>query len=354
MNLKSGNTSRVVGFIIQLIGWVTILVVFPMGWRENWPEVFWVKQSILLVLLMVLYYINSLVLVPNLLLRNKTYSYFGAVVLSIIIVLAFMQLMEIWLHVSEAIHRSFNPDKPFKQKSIWRFDLFLFLLTLLVFGISTSVTLITYHNREKESRQAFEKQKISTELASLKSQINPHFYFNTLNSIYALVAINSKLAQKAIHMLSKMMRYVLYDSQKKEVLLSQEIAFIENYIELMRLRLTDKVEVIFTKPTQVENVLIAPMLFMPFVENAFKHGIKPSGNCQIRIEIDQIENDISLQVENEIFEYEGMDIERDKGIGLTNTKRRLELLYPTDHSLLIKKDNGNHLVELRLVLEKGA
>ena len=337
------------GLLVQMVFWITILIALPLGWKTNWPEQFWVKQGVIIVLLMGLYYLNSQYFVPKLLLRNNILAFFIAVLFCVIASLAIIQVVETWLNLPELIHKSFNPDRPFRHKErSFRFDYFLFLLTLLVFGISTSVALINNRNKENDVRQAFEKQKISTELETLKSQINPHFYFNTLNSIYALAAIDASLTRKAIHMLSKMMRYVLYESHKAKVLLSQEVSFIDNYIELMRLRITEKVQVILVKPEPVREDFIAPMLFMPFVENAFKHGINPVGNCQIKIVITQKDNEISLLVENGIYENEGMDIEEDKGIGLTNTKRRLELLYPINHQLKISNDKDLHTVTLRL------
>ncbi len=352
MNIRLGkNVAAAGGFFIQLLVWISVLVVLPLGWKTNWPEVFWVKQGITLVLFMGVYYFNSMTLIPRLLLKQKTALYIGSIILSILIVLAFMQLIEHWLNLAEQIHRSFNPDKPYHPRHSFRFDIFLFVLTLLVFGISTSVTLISFHYREKEARDAFEKQKIATELATLKSQINPHFYFNTLNNIYALAAIDAALTQKAIHMLSKMMRYVLYESQKTEVLLSQEISFIDNYIELMRLRMNHKVEVVYSKPNLISEVFIAPMLFMPFVENAFKHGINPKGKSQIIISIDQEGSEVKMIVKNEVFENEGMDIEENEGIGISNTKRRLELLYPNRHILKIKNVDDEHLVVLSLELK---
>ncbi len=352
MNLRLGKNIVIVGgFFIQLLIWLTVLVVLPLGWKTNWPEVFWIKQAFTLVLFMGLYYFNSLSLVPQLLLKQKTVWYIGAIVLSIISIMIFMQFVEQWINLPEQLHRSFNPGKPYRPRGHYRFDYYLFILTLLVFGISTSVTLINYRNREKANRESFEKQKISTELATLKSQINPHFYFNTLNSIYALAAIDTSLTQKAVHMLSKMMRYVLYESQKTEVMLSQEITFIDHYIELMKLRLSDKVVVNYEKPNTIKEVLIAPMLFMPFVENVFKHGINPGGNSLLEIKVEQNEHEVKLIAENAIYENEGMDIEENKGIGLSNTKRRLEILYPHHHSLIIDNDAEKFKVTLILQLK---
>lgn len=122
--------------------------------------------------------------------------------------------------------------------------------------------------RQEEAllRKSLEQQKTDSELSFLKAQINPHFFFNTLNNIYALTMINVESSRQVLLKLSRMMRYVLYETQKDGVLLSQEIAFVQDYIELMQLRLTDKVEVIFKRPTPLKEVTITPMLRLPFVE----------------------------------------------------------------------------------------
>ncbi|WP_020529862.1 sensor histidine kinase [Flexithrix dorotheae] len=349
--LSGKNLSPVLGVFIQALIWLSFLFLIPLSFSVSFPEVFWIKQGILVLVLLGVYYFNSLVLVPRLLLNNKLIAYLGAIAICIGLVLVFMQLVENSLNLPELLHQAFKKEKPYKPAESWfRFDFFMFLISLLVFGVSTSIALINNRNQERETRQAFEKEKISAELSNLKSQINPHFYFNILNSIYALTSTDAKLAQKAIHMLSKMMRYVLYDSQKKEVLLSQEIAFIENYLELMRLRLTDKAEVLFQKPQAFKDLLVAPMILMPFVENAFKHGIIPGESCKVEIKIEQTGDELRFLVKNDIYITSGLDIEKNSGIGLANTRRRLELLYPGTHELTIEENQKNFRVVLLLHL----
>jgi LytS/YehU family sensor histidine kinase len=143
----------------------------------------------------------------------------------------------------------------------------------MALGIGTSITAVQKSQkdtllRQEEAllRKSLEQQKTDSELSFLKAQINPHFFFNTLNNIYALTMINVESSRQVLLKLSRMMRYVLYETQKDGVLLSQEIAFVQDYIELMQLRLTDKVEVIFKRPTPLKEVTIAPMLRLPFVE----------------------------------------------------------------------------------------
>src|SRR5580698_6267334 len=141
----------------------------------------------------------------------------------------------------------------------------------------------------------------SSELSFLKAQINPHFFFNTLNNIYALTLVNADTSRKAIHQLSRMMRYVLYDTQNSTTLLSQEVAFIKDYISLMQLRLTDVVKIDFKSPGALKDLAIAPMIFLPFIENAFKHGVSATQPSNINIAVKQNNNTIELEVVNTII-----------------------------------------------------
>jgi two-component system, LytTR family, sensor kinase len=195
-----------------------------------------------------------------------------------------------------------------------------------------------------------EQDKISSELSFLKAQINPHFFFNTLNNIYALTLINADTSRKAIHQLSRMMRYVLYDTQNSTTLLSQEIAFVKDYISLMQLRLTDAVKIDFTSPASLKDVAIAPMIFLPFVENAFKHGVSAIQPSSITISVTQQNSKIDLEVVNTVIKEQNNNLEAGSGIGLNNTRRRLDLLYPGKYSLLINEDTANNIYSVHLTL----
>jgi len=224
------------------------------------------------------------------------------------------------------------------------------LITLLVFGISTTIRLVRKWQEDEEVRKDLEKQKISSELSFLKAQINPHFFFNTLNNIYALTSTNVGTAREAIHKLSRMMRYVLYETQKEKTLLSQELAFLEDYIELMKLRLTEKAIVKIEKPASFQDELIAPMILLPFIENAFKHGISSKVESTIFISIKQENNQLLLEVKNRKFKNSGLKLDGSSGIGLTNTKRRLDLLYPNKHKLKVTDSDDEFGIKLEIEL----
>ncbi|MDB5243398.1 MAG: signal transduction histidine kinase LytS, partial [Spirosoma sp.] len=197
-----------------------------------------------------------------------------------------------------------------------------------------------------------EQAKTTSELSFLKAQINPHFFFNTLNNIYALTLVDVELARDALHRLSRMMRYVLYETQNGTASLSKEVSFVGDYIQLMQLRLTDKVTVTLNTPSPLHDQPIAPMLLLPFVENAFKHGVSALQPSLIAINIQQEQNKLLLEVRNTLFMDKNHSLEAGSGIGLTNTRRRLDLLYPGQYALHINEHTpeGEYQVQLTLNL----
>lgn len=343
--------------LTQILLWVLLgmllLLFHPLSWQVVLPTEFWIKQGFLFFLLVIIFYLNSWVFVPSLLFRNKT----GLFVLTLVVIsfalMILVQMVDLWLNLPELMYRAFRPDggdPPPLKRSHW-FNTFLLLITFLVLGISTSVSVVQKWQKDSQIRQSLEQQKISSELMFLKAQINPHFFFNTLNNIYALTLTNVDLSRKALHKLSRMMRYVLYETEKDTTLLSKEVAFLQDYIELMQLRLSDKVQIHFEKPEPLKDMLIAPMLFLPFVENACKHGISALNSSRINILLLQKEKYLLLEVRNPVFEKQGMIIEESNGIGLVNTRRRLNLLYPDKHTLEVSENSIAKEFRVRLTLD---
>lgn len=192
------------------------------------------------------------------------------------------------------------------------------------------------------------KEKTNIELLHLQSQVNPHFFFNTLNNLYGLIEKDTKKAQQLILKLSDMMRYSIYDGQKYTVALEEEIEYIDNYIELHTARYYKKIEIKFNKQIQKEGIRVKPLLFIILIENAFKHGVENlRENAYVHIHLTANKNEISFAVENN-FEYkEPGEIQ---GIGLKNLQRRLELIYPKNHSLSLSIANNTYKAQLILKL----
>lgn len=189
-------------------------------------------------------------------------------------------------------------------------------------------------------------QTKSSELALLRSQVNPHFLFNTLNNIYSLVYQKSDDAPAAVMKLSSIMRYMLYDATTDKVLLEKEVEYLQSFIELQRLRLRDREFVELTVKGKTEGHVIAPMLLIPFVENAFKHGSKTGEKPGIRILLEIFEKSIRFEVINHVKVNSLMQKDAVGGIGVSNLKRRLELLYPGKHILQFNQKENLFIVDL--------
>ena len=204
-------------------------------------------------------------------------------------------------------------------------------------GGSTALALARKWFTADQKLQESEAARAKAELYNLRSQINPHFLLNTLNNIYALTAINQERAQDAIQQLSKMLRHMLYDNQESSVAISDELQFLENYISLMKIRLSANVDVTFTHNVDVPGVRIAPLIFISLVENAFKHGISPTEQSFVHIEINATDHDINCRIENSNHPKSNQD-RSGHGIGLNQVQRRLDLAYP-NHYKWVKGTN---------------
>ncbi|HWS00716.1 MAG TPA: histidine kinase [Prolixibacteraceae bacterium] len=204
-----------------------------------------------------------------------------------------------------------------------------------------------YRNRIKNqdiSNEA-ERKRLSAELRVLKGQLNPHFLFNTLNNLYSLALVKSDKAAAVIAKMSDMFHYILYECNAIEVPLSKELRFIEDYMELEQLRYSDRLSIQFEKEIDNMNHLIPPMLLYSFVENCFRHGSSPDPDLPwIKIFIRIRNSHLTFEVQNSI---PGNSRKRNtEGVGLLNSKRRLELIYPQNHQLIITEENNKFIVKL--------
>ncbi len=209
-----------------------------------------------------------------------------------------------------------------------------FILSILIVGFNIAVKLMFKSLRDEEMMKELERHNLQSELEYLKYQINPHFFMNTLNNIHALVDLDSEKAKTSILELSKMMRYVLYESSNKTVSLSREIKFLINYIELMRLRYTDKVSIEVSMPGELPNIEVPPLLFISFIENAFKHGVSYQKDSFIHVCMQVEDQQLLFQCSNSNWKKgDGKHC----GIGLENIRKRLRLLYGEDYVLSIEE-----------------
>ncbi|MBK7372769.1 MAG: sensor histidine kinase [Saprospiraceae bacterium] len=215
---------------------------------------------------------------------------------------------------------------------------YYFFILAFVSGIAISIKLIRLNIRQKEVSQEILRKKLETELQFLKSQTNPHFLFNTLNNIYALARKKSDATADAVMKLSKLLRFMLYESQKKYISISDEIQVLDDFIELEKIRYGEKLQLNFKKSIDNESHPIAPLILLPFVENAFKHGASESRfDSFINIDLNLENSKLCFKIENSnSLDYATI---KSENIGLNNIRRQLELLYP-EH--LLEIDNKNN------------
>lgn len=224
---------------------------------------------------------------------------------------------------------------------------FIFFIIL----VSTSLRVIKRSISERFLLQEIKAKQVKTELELLKTQINPHFLFNTLNNLYGMARKQEKATADGIARLSHLMRYMIHDSKVERISLDKEIDQIKRLIELQKLRFSeeDKIDIDFKIEGQTKSVLIPPMLMIPFVENAFKHGISLKAPSFIHIQLKVEQEILQLSIRNSCYDIPSRKKEFNAGIGLQNVKRRLELLYPNSHQLAIHKTGDAY--EVKLVLE---
>ncbi|MDW5288499.1 sensor histidine kinase [Formosa sp. PL04] len=222
------------------------------------------------------------------------------------------------------------------------------LLIALAYVLATVVEVVFYNQKNEEALIQSKAENLNTELKLLKSQINPHFLFNALNNIYALSGIDTGKTQQSISYLSDMLRYVLYECEHAEVTLQKEIDYIDNYIKLFRLKSSKTYPITTAFNVTKPNIMLSPMLLIPYVENAFKHSnIEKVKDTFINISIETTENTIHFKIENSIPES---PVSKDElgGIGLENVEKRLAILYPNTHELKITTINNTFSVSLKL------
>jgi two-component sensor histidine kinase len=318
------SARRPLEILIHIIGW-GIMFGFPFFFVErgngniNWWA--YVRHAAVPLSFMIVFYANYFLLVPRYLFQNQAKRY---VVYNIILLCAIGVLLHLWQSLT------FDPSFAPKPKRAgmppgWLFFLRDMLSLVFTIGLSAAIRMSARWTQNEAARKEAERK-------NLRNQLNPHFLLNTLNNIYALIAFDTDKAQQAVQELSKLLRYVLYDNQQTYVPLGKETDFIRNYIELMRIRLSSNVQM----TTQIDilpdsRTLIAPLIFISLIENAFKHGISPTERSFIHIHLAENETEVICEISNSNHPKNIMD-KSGSGIGLEQVNRRLEILYPGQYT----------------------
>ena len=346
------NNKNILQPIIHLIAWGLVFALPFLIFGNDKDFDIWDKMlhhAVVISSLLLVFYLNYFLLIEKVLFERKIGKFLLYNFLVIVITGA---AVHFWQEATmppmppgkDAFHYSFT---------IGLFFMFRDMLTLVVVaGLSLAIKMTGKWYITEAERQEEEKERTEAELKNLRQQLNPHFLFNTLNNIYALIAISPEKAQESMLELSKLLRYVLYENTGNFVPVERELNFIHNYIELMRIRLTPDVDVkININVTEVDKT-VAPLLFITLIENAFKHGISSSGKSFIYINIYQDKNrQLNCTIRNSYFPKDNSD-QSGSGIGLENLRRRLEILYPHKHILRTEKEGDTFIAELILPLHQ--
>ncbi|HEY2722330.1 MAG TPA: sensor histidine kinase, partial [Chitinophagaceae bacterium] len=273
-----------------------------------------------------LFYANAYLFIPFLVYKKRYGQYF----------LVLLSALGVMLLVDRFFFNLFLEGFTYR---IWNF--FVFNLPFLFFIITTSTAFRTIRDRIEENQRIKEREteNLKTELSFLRSQVSPHFMFNIMNNMVSLARKKSDLLEPSLIKLSSLLRYMLYETDEK-VSLQREIEYLQSYIDLQRQRFGSKLKIKSCMDKLDGNYEIEPMLLIPFVENAFKHGTGLIENPEIDVELKIEKNILSFSVRNTFDESSTEVKDKSSGIGLTNVQRRLALLYNNKHSLLITKQNN--------------
>lgn len=344
------NKNRGLMIAIHTIGW-GLMFGFPLLFTQGRATIDWVgyaRYCMVPLCFMIVFYVNYFGLIDRMLFRRKILPF---VVVNVVLILVVMLVMHLWFEFFR-IHVQGEVPPPRGRGPRMPASVFM-LRDMLLLGLTVALSVAirvtgNWYRTETERRQA-EQARTQAELQNLRNQLNPHFLFNTLNNIYALIAIGPDRAQEAVLQLSGLLRHVLYEKNGERVPLAKELAFMRSYVELMSLRLPSsvrlKVDMVDAAATQ--GLTIAPLLFITLIENAFKHGVSADAPSfvDISLTVTPDGNGVHGRIVNSYFPKRDND-RSGSGIGLENLRRRLGLLYPGRYSLRTEREGDCFVAEM--------
>lgn len=341
--IKTNRIPYFIDYVFCLLILPSLIMLLPI---EKWLSTHSVFIYIMVCWLYMVYFMNRRLLMPLMFSGNKKRIYISVSIFIVILLITF--LLSAYKNIpSDHVLHKFH-----KMRYIHRFRLqqqALWFLFVLVMSFSTAVGLLTelYNQSKKVQKIEFERKK--AELSVYKAQINPHFLFNSLNTLYGMIITKSDKTEKAFMQFVELMKYMYSNSDKDKIPVTTEIDYISKYIELQKYRLKENIRIDFRLDVDemTKNRLIAPMILITFVENIFKHGISSHNGSQISIDISAKNNELRLETVNPIVRNDG---NKYKGIGIENCKKRLDLLYNGNYDIDIKSDNDIYKLVFNLKL----
>ena len=329
-----------------------------VNYTFSWEEIFmiWGKMGIYLVIFL----LHNFLLAPLLVFKQKKTLYLSTIAVIAGIFIAYqcnnrperpfdppkgrMSRIERMAPPQDFDHRPHEDKRP---PILYGEHDFIAIIMILMLGMNLGIKFYFKSRHDSKQLIMLEKENLQQQLEYLRYQINPHFFMNTLNNIHALVDIDPEKAKDTIVELSKMMRFVLYEGDKKGVSISREFDFIRHYITLMRLRYTEKVDMKVSLPTAVPDKEVPPLMLITFIENAFKHGISYQQDSFVHITAEVIDNRLHFECSNSKCERPNQE---KGGVGLANVKKRLNLIYGENYLLNIKDEATTYHVTLEIPL----
>lgn len=333
--------------LLYLMVWMVIILV-PVLNSKMLEEVHVSLENILIAWLkiapyLLIFIIHNSLIAPRLLLRKHRYAWY--LVVNLLTITAVFSLVAIYEKYAPYDTEPYilNGKASFTDLAIYWNILLGFFMT----GLNMGIKLLYRSLRDEQQMEELKRQNLQAEMDYLRYQINPHFFMNTLNNIHALIDIDTEYAKSAVIELSKMMRYVLYESGSETISLKKDIQFIENYIELMRIRYDSSIDICLDYPATIPNkVAIPPLLLIVFVENAFKHGVSYNHASFIHIRIGYQDDAVTAVISNSRHEKSRPGT---TGIGLENVKKRLALIYQDNYTLSID-DSDPAVYTVKLII----
>lgn len=337
--------------VYHILFWLVYFLLNVLRWGSYYDDYLYSLKSnaVEFPLHIMLVYFNVYVLMPKLLPKKKI----GLFILSLGLA-TFLIIMTKGFLTYNLVTTDLFKESPYEETLFGiNYLAASFIGELYVVGIVTAIKVTIDWVKFKNKTSELTKANLETELAYLKSQIQPHFFFNTLNNLYSLTLDKSDRAPETVLKLSELMSYVIYDAREKTVLLTKEINHIQNYIDLEKLRYGDRLDLTLDISGDISGVELPPILFLPFIENCFKHGSKTrASKIPIYIGIEVVNDAIKFNCKNQVSEEEDVNKKLMKpkhfGVGLQNTERRLKLRYKDNYELNVTRTAMEYEVELKI------
>lgn len=330
-------------WIGHMVFWLVLLVIliFSDFSQVGWPLVLY-QKVVDIIFYAIIIYINLLYLIPNFLSHKKFWTYVALLLLAVLVLTPIKIAIQVFLFA----------DAPSFQHYFIENQSYFFMSMFLVGSSSTIYGILSDWFIHQSEKMELQTQTMQSELKFLRSQINPHFLFNTLNNLYALTLKKSDDAPEIVLKLSEMMRYMLYECNEKRVPLQKEVAYMKNYLDLERLRQHESIDIQFNLNGDISDQTIAPLLLIPFIENSFKHGLSSQLNHGwVNIDMHVHGNKLKFTIENSKGPSQPRQVHRKSGgIGLVNVRRRLNLIYDDQYHLKISNEPNVYRVTLDLNL----